>query len=148
MSGRVFVDTNILVYAYVCNDDNDNKNKDEDVKKHHRAKQVLQNTDSRYVISTQVLSEFYVALAKYKIEHDTIASIISEIITFCDVAYVGLETVNYAVELKKQYGYSYWDCLILSSALENKCIKVYSEDMRDGQTIEGSAVIDNIFTLD
>jgi len=145
MSDRIFVDTNILVYAYVCNDDDDNKNKDKDIEKHNRAKQVLQTPNSTYVISTQVLSEFYVTLAKYKIEHDAISLMISEIITFCDVTAVGLETVNYAVELKKRYGYSYWDCLILSSARENGCTKVYSEDMRDGQTIEGSAVIVNIF---
>ena len=145
MNDRIFVDTNILVYAYVCNDDDDNKNKDKDIEKHNRAKQVLQVTDNYYVISIQVLSEFYVTLTKYKIEHDAISRIISEIVTFCEVAAIGLETVNYAVKLKKRYGYSYWDCLILSSALESRCTKIYSEDMRDGQTIESSTVIANIF---
>lgn len=47
--------------------------------------------------------------------------------------------------LKKRYGYSYWDSLILASALESECSVVYSEDMQDGQSIEQTLTIKNPF---
>ena len=129
MSNRIFVDTNIFVYAYTNNS----------VEKHEAAKRILQTSDDHYIISTQVLNEFYVTLSKYKVEHDKITTTVSEIIKSCEVQPVKLETVNIALAVKKRYDFSYWDSLILAAALENSCSSVYSEDMSDGQFIYGNA---------
>ena len=55
-------------------------------------------------------------------------------------------TVIKALEQHEKYGYSYYDSLIISSALESECSYLLSEDMADGQLIEGSLAIKNIFT--
>ncbi|MDR0516418.1 MAG: hypothetical protein LBH25_05165 [Fibromonadaceae bacterium] len=47
--------------------------------------------------------------------------------------------------LKKKYHYSWWDSLVLASALENGCQTFYSEDMQHKQIIESSIKIINPF---
>ena len=135
MKDKIFIDTNILVYAYTTGD----------IKKHETIKIFFKTSKKHYLISTQVLNEFYVTLVKYKIEHDKIVIAISEIITLCEVKPVQLETVNTALIMKKRYGFSYWDSLIISAALENLCGLLYSEDMSDGQIIENKLQITNPF---
>jgi len=54
-------------------------------------------------------------------------------------------TVLQSFEIKNRYSFSYWDSLILSSALENGCDVIYSEDMHDGQLIDGVLRIVNPF---
>jgi len=38
---------------------------------------------------------------------------------------------------KEKHNISYWDSLVVASALESGCIKLYSEDMQDGLVIDG-----------
>ena len=45
----------------------------------------------------------------------------------------------------QNHKYSYWDGLILASALKNSCSILYTEDMQDGQVIEGEVQIVNPF---
>jgi len=52
-----------------------------------------------------------------------------------------------ALSLKDRYGYSYYDCLMLASALEGNCRVIYTEDMSDGQMIDGALEIINPFNL-
>jgi predicted nucleic acid-binding protein len=52
-------------------------------------------------------------------------------------------SVDKALSLANQYKYSYWDSLIIASALENKCKILYTEDMQDGQIIEGKLKKEN-----
>ncbi len=42
-----------------------------------------------------------------------------------------------------RYGYSYWDSLIIATALQNDCSILYSEDMQHNQLIEGKLRIIN-----
>jgi len=41
-------------------------------------------------------------------------------------------TIIKALEIKDRYGYSYYDCLMLSSALEVHCNVIFAEDMKNG----------------
>ena len=54
-----------------------------------------------------------------------------------------IETSKKAIEIKHRYQYSYWDSLIIASALESNCSILYSEDMHHGQVIEGRLTIQN-----
>ena len=64
--------------------------------------------------------------------------------TLCDVVLLTLETTRNALEIQGRYGYSFYDALILSSALENDCKYVISEDLQNGQLINGElAVMDS-----
>ncbi len=42
-----------------------------------------------------------------------------------------------ARNIYKSYRYSWWDCVLLASALELGCTHFLSEDLQDGQVIEG-----------
>jgi len=138
-TSRVFIDTNMLVYAY---------NSDDPVKR-KRAKNLLQNdlTDKDLVISVQVLNEYYAALSKekYRIPHKKIVKFISDITRYSTVYPLHIETVGAALRLKEKYKYSWWDSLILASSLEAECETLYSEDMQNGHIIEGLLVIRNPF---
>jgi predicted nucleic acid-binding protein len=136
MNASIFVDTNIFVYAYNDNDE-----------KHEIAKTLLQQklADKEVFISPQILSEFYVTMKRYKHEDVVIRRDISEIVQTATVTPLALSTIEHCFALKEKYAYSWWDSLVLASALESECGEVCSEDMQDGQVIEGSLTISNPF---
>jgi len=47
-----------------------------------------------------------------------------------------------ARDLHRTYRYSWWDCVLLASALELGCTHFLSEDLQDGQAIEGLTIVD------
>ena len=55
-------------------------------------------------------------------------------------------TISRALVLHEKLGYSYYDCLIIASALDSNCRYLFSEDMADGQIIEGSLTIKNVLS--
>ena len=137
MNDNIFIDTNIFVYAHVLGEEEKHE------KVHKLFNEALAGVN--VVVSTQVLNEFYSAMSKYKCTHDDILLFMADIIKKANVASVSLSTVEKCLSLKKTYGYSYWDSLILSSALENECGAVYSEDMQHNKTIDGKLTIINPF---
>ena len=142
MSDRVFIDTNIFVYAYL-----ENHKKQEDYKKHLKAKELLRSftTDDTVFISTQVCNEYYSALLKNRIENENIQASLHHLMKMVNVASISKITVLQSFDIKNRYSFSYWDSLILSSALENGCNILYSEDMQDNQLINGVLRIVNPF---
>ena len=142
MKDKIFIDTNVFVYAYL-----ENPKKGEDYEKHFKAKELLRSftTDNIVFISTQVCNEYYSALLKNKIENSDIQSSLYSLVQMVNVASISKDTVLQSFEIKNRYSFSYWDSLILSSALENECSIVYSEDMQDGQLINGVLRIVNPF---
>jgi predicted nucleic acid-binding protein len=139
-TNRVFIDTNILVYAY--NSDNPAKRK--------QARKLLRDdlANKELIISVQVLNEYYASLSKekYHISHKKIVRFILDITKYSTVYALQIKTVESALYLKERYKYSWWDSLILASSLEAECEILYSEDMQNGQVIEETLVIQNPFT--
>ena len=142
MKDKIFIDTNVFVYAYL-----ENPKKRDEHEKHLKAKELLRSftTDNIVFISTQVCNEYYSALLKNKIENSDIQSSLYSLVQRVNVASISKDTVLQSFEIKNRYSFSYWDSLILSSALENECSIVYSEDMQDGQLINGVLRIVNPF---
>jgi len=56
-------------------------------------------------------------------------------------------TVKEACKLAQKYRYSFYDSLIIAAAIECNCNIFYSEDMHDGQTVEGIFKIVNPFKI-
>ncbi len=54
-------------------------------------------------------------------------------------------TIERAIEIADRYRFSFYDSLILASALEAGCSFLYSEDMQNGQTIAEVLTIKNPF---
>lgn len=55
------------------------------------------------------------------------------------------ETVLHACEIVSRYKFSFYDSLIVSAALQCGCGILFTEDMQDGQVIEGQLLIKNPF---
>ena len=69
--------------------------------------------------------------------------IVLEIITTFTAIEVDTLKVLQAMEINSKYGYSYWDSLIISTALLTDCSIIYSEDMHHNQLIENQTQIVN-----
>jgi predicted nucleic acid-binding protein len=77
---------------------------------------------------------------------DTIGELIDLIRSYCDTSFISEKTIKKALDVHKKYGVSYYDALMIAAALERKCKYLLSEDMADGQVIDGSLTIQNIFS--
>jgi len=139
MSGKIFVDTNILIYAHDL--DSGQKNK-------ISADIIRDLWENRIgIISTQVLQEFYVNVTR-KIENPLTKSQARGIIESYLAWPVELNdagTVLSASEIEERYMLSFWDAMIVASARNAKTEKILTEDLNHGQVIEG-ILIENPFT--
>ncbi|GHU05636.1 twitching motility protein PilT [Betaproteobacteria bacterium] len=137
MTDRVFFDTNILVYAFASNDD----------PRCRVASGLIEAHDS-VVVSVQVLNEFYAVMTgKQKIPHRDVARYVQSLIDNFSVVSLRAETVKLALKLKPACAFSWWDSLILASALESGASFLFTEDMQNGQWIENRLHIVNPFSL-
>ncbi|HVV88319.1 MAG TPA: PIN domain-containing protein [Kofleriaceae bacterium] len=129
MADRVFVDTNLFVYA----DDLDAG------AKRDRAQQLLRELigDGRAVVSTQVLQEFFViATRKLGVPAD-IARRKVELMARLDLVQVRPDLVLSAIDLHRLRSLSFWDALIVRSAVAASCARLLTEDMQHGEVIDG-----------
>ncbi|MFA6902897.1 MAG: PIN domain-containing protein [Gallionellaceae bacterium] len=134
MSGKIFLDTNIVVYLY---------SGDEPEKQAAALSLIEQNNP---VISTQVLSELANTLSrKFGLSYDVVAKAVAEVRDACTVVPVMPDTIAQALGLAQKYKYSYYDSLILAAALSAGCETLATEDMQHGQLIEGVVTIRNPF---
>lgn len=137
MSGKTFIDTNVLIYAH-----------DADAgRKHQIAKTVLHDlwSERTGVLSVQVLQEFYVNVTR------KIASPLSKDLARLVVSSYGIwcgETtpteIASAFRIEDESRISFWDALIISSASKNGATRILSEDLNAGQRIAG-ILIENPF---
>jgi predicted nucleic acid-binding protein len=138
MTEKIFIDTNILVYAFLGND----------IVRHDLAVKLMSEIiGAEIFVSIQVMSEIYAALSKNGVGHEEIAEYLSELEERMNIQPIYFDTVKKCLSLKKNYLYSYWDSLILASSLESGCTVVYSEDMQHGQVIEQTLTITNPFSF-
>ena len=98
MIDKIFIDTNIFVYAFL-----DNNKSQEEHKKHLEAKKLLQGFDSgcEIIISTQVCNEYYSALLKNKILDTEIQESLKELMNIIEVSTISKLTILNSMDLKK-----------------------------------------------
>lgn len=136
MKGNLFFDTNILIYAHT----------DVDNAKQQKAGQLIQDTSSA-IVSTQVIQEFINAcLVKFEMEVPVVQKLIGEIARNFIVLTNTFQTIEYSLSIKDKYHFSFWDSMIIAAAIESDCNILYSEDLQDGQIIEGVLTVVNPFT--
>ena len=129
MSGKTFLDTNIVVYLY---------SGDEPEKQAAALALIEENP----VVSTQVLSELANTLSrKFDLSFDVVAQSVAEVRDACTVIPVMPDTILQALALAQKYRYAYYDSLILAAALLAGCETLATEDMQHGQVIEGTLKI-------
>jgi predicted nucleic acid-binding protein len=134
---KVFLDTNLLVYAL---------DKADPVKQ-TRARSLLQSLqrDDLYgVISTQILQEFYVVSTKKLRLDPLLAKSILHTFANFETVLVSPELIGQAIDCSILNRLSFWDALVVVSAESACCEKIWSEDLNHGQTIRG-VTIENPF---
>ena len=134
MSAKVFLDTNIFVYSYSNSDP---------VKK----ERAIDLYDQYFCWSSiQALNEFCnVCVKKWKQNKPEIERSIHEIMDACQIGVISSYTLFEALRLQDRYQFSFFDSLMLASALEYGCEYFMSEDLSSGQVIDETLTIINPF---
>ena len=136
MQDKVFFFFFFLEYAYSATEP----------EKQTIAQQCITDYEKNSWISTQVLNELNnVLYRKFSLSYDDILSVMLELEGYFQIATVSPETIRQALILGERYRYSYFDSLMLASALEQNCSILFSEDMQCGQLISGQLRIVNPF---
>ncbi len=135
MNPLIFLDTNVLVYAYDL-DGGD---------KHKKAQTILRNCWDKEngAISTQVLQEFYSAVT-HKIPRSLPKRDARDIVRTYQEWTMYSITINdiiSASELEEELKYSFWDSLIIIAAQKIGAELLYSEDMQNGQRIGNLRIV-------
>ena len=128
---KSFFDTNVLVYLF-----------DTDAQEKQRvAREILQQEtlEGRAVLSTQVLQEFYVSVTRKLATpltpgaaHRAVADLAA-----LPTVQVDKELILRSIRRSQAITVSFWDALIIEAALQAGATKVLTEELQDGQAIEG-----------
>ena len=140
MNNAKFIDTNVLVYAY-------------DFSQPEKQASAVETLDDLYetqsgVLSTQVLSEFFVVVTRKlaaPLTVDEASERLENLASVWPVAVITPLVVIEAARGVRQHQLSYWDSLIWATARLNQIQVVLSEDFNQGHSLEGVAFI-NPFT--
>jgi predicted nucleic acid-binding protein len=136
MKDRVFVDSNVLVYAHDLDAD----------EKHRKAVAIVREmwTDRNGIVSTQVLQEFYVNVTR-KIPQRLDRSVAREVTRnygLWQTEMIDSSDVLRASEVEEANQISFWDALIVVAAAKGGASLLLSEDLNAGQTIAGVVIED------
>ena len=133
MNVEFTVDSNILIYAFGSQNE---------VKK-RISKSILSDCQA---VSIQTINETVFILQK-KFNYSLFE--LSEIIQFFRnnflIRDLNVSVLEKALYLLNTYKYSFWDSMMLASALINNCEVIYSEDMQHNQIIDSKLKIVNPF---
>lgn len=129
---RTFLDTNVLIYA----DDVDAGTKTAAAR--DRIRQHLRDGDG--VISTQVLQEYFVVATRKLGMDPAIVQRKMELYAGFETVVVRVDMIHDAIKLHRLEQLSFWDALILTAARGAGCGALLTEDLNDGQVIEGVRV--------
>ena len=130
-----FLDANAWLSAFI---------ETQDQRKSAIAKTLIQ--DNVLVASTQVSNEVCVNLIKKaSFDEARVRRLILSFYLEHYVVQIGKEILLMASELRSRYRFSFWDSMIVSSALSAAATILYSEDMDDGLIVDTRLTIVNPF---
>lgn len=126
-----FIDSNVWIYALTIHND---------PVKTQQANHLI-GTQTSIMVSTQVINEVCVnLLKKAAFTEAEIRDIADDFFVQCNVVEVGRDIIRHASVLREQHRLSFWDGLIVASALTTDATILYSEDMHDGLKIAGITI--------
>jgi len=125
-----FFDTNVLVYLFDASQ----------AQKRARARALLNDAAASgdVLLSTQVLQEFFVAVTRKlstPLPHDQAERAVREL-AFLPLVGIDAVTVLESIATMRRYRLSFWDSLIVRSAIRGGASVLYTEDLNHGQKIE------------
>jgi predicted nucleic acid-binding protein len=127
-SDTPFFDTNVLIYAFAKDD-----------RRTVIAEALLAGGGK---LSVQTLNEFVaVAVRKLAMPWNEVLEALSALRVLCPSPVpVTLRTHEGALRIIERYGYHIYDSLVIAAALEAGCGTLFSEDLHDGQIIDGLTI--------
>jgi len=126
LAALTFIDTNVLAYAY----DADSGEKGE------RAREILGEVDGA-VVSTQVLLELFAVLTrKLELTRDAAEEAVESLMGL-EVVPTDARLVREGLRISRDHDLSHWDAMIVAAAATSGCEVLLTEDLNDGQVIEG-----------
>ncbi len=130
-----FVDTNILVYAHDSSAGS----------KCTRAQELLRTLweGGEGCLSVQVLQEFYVTVTQKvarPMTTEAAAQVIADLANW-QVHRPGAPDVLDAIRLQERFRVSFWDAMIINSAIRLGCCLIWSEDLNPGQDYDQVKVV-------
>jgi predicted nucleic acid-binding protein len=134
--GSAFLDTNIWLYAFISGQDS---------VKAHKAQALIAATQPLF-LSTQVINEVCTNLIrKEHTPESDIRDFIDDFYALYHVVDLNHAQLIAASDLRTRYSLSYWDSLIIASALQSGVPTLYSEDMQNHLVIDQKIRIVNPF---
>jgi predicted nucleic acid-binding protein len=138
MTDRVFVDSNVWVYAV---------DEDEPIKR-AQARAVLSPAAlDTLVTSAQVLGEFYTTVT-HKLARPVAAEVAAgmvERMAKLPMVAIDADRVQEAIAGSRSWQLSYWDALIIAAARSARCDRLLTEDLAEGATY-GGVLVENPFS--
>ena len=124
-----FFDTDVLVYA-------------SDIQT--RAERSARLIDGGGAISVQVLNEFVaVARRKHRLDWERIRHFLSGVRALLTVHPVTVAAHDRALVIARRDHLQLHDAVIVASALEAGCRRLYTEDLQDGRVFDGRLTVTN-----
>ncbi len=122
---RRFFDTNVLIYS----------RDPDDAAKRSIARALIEESleDESFVVSTQVLVEFYATSVRRRLLGPVQALDLVRFWGAHDTVAHTAELVTRGLELHQAHTLSTWDGLIVQAALDARCDLLLSEDLQDGR---------------
>jgi len=123
-----FIDAGIVLYAHDASAG----------EKHARARELIKQLwlSETGCLSVQVLQEFYVNVTQkvpQPITREAAAQIVADLSAW-KIHSPTAEDVLEATRLQQRYALSFWDAMILASALQMNCHVLWSEDLQAGSS--------------
>lgn len=124
---KAFFDTHVLIYAVTSDP---------------RKRQADHILRAGGTVSVQVLNEF-ANVARNKLQHgwDAIEFVLDQFrLSFEAILPLTTGTHAAAISIARDSNFSFYDALIVASAIEAGCDTIYSEDMQHGRAIGGLTI--------
>lgn len=139
---RVFFDTNIVVYCFDSLEP----------RKQTRAKDLLAHAlNSKLgIVSYLVVQEFCNVACKSKrlqIPQERILAYVNLVLQPMNQVSSSPGLIEAALKLRSEYSFSFYDALIVASALQAKCQVIYSEDMQHLQRVGSLQIVNPFLTV-
>ena len=133
MRGGSFLDSNVLVYT----DDGGHPAK-------QKAAVALVGESMRTragVVSLQVLQEYFAVVTRKLGVDAATARAKVELLGAFSAPPIDLDDVLAAIDLHRLHQISFWDAMIVRSAQQARCARIFSEDLQHGQRFDGVEIV-------
>ena len=135
-AAKVFVDTNIWVYAHLHAPSD---------ARHKKALELVEAATG-LTISPQVVAEYYSVMLRNRQTDARIQANLRAIFARTLLQPADANLLSTALALRNRYRFSFWDCQIVAAAIEAGCATLWTEDLQSGQVIDERLQIVNPLT--